>query len=79
MLKRSVVVRGLKTSISLEDEFFSALQEIARDTDQTVNDIVNAIDFDRQEKRANLSSCTRIYIINYFREKMMLANRDDNF
>jgi predicted DNA-binding ribbon-helix-helix protein len=52
--KRSVVIAGHKTSVSLEDEFWNSLKQIARSRGMTVAELIAAIDGNRQ--RANLSS-----------------------
>lgn len=66
MKKVSVLIDGRhSTSITLEEDFLSALKEIARLQKCTVNDIISEIDRQRQNK--NLSSATRIYILNFYR------------
>jgi predicted DNA-binding ribbon-helix-helix protein len=52
--KRSVLIAGRQSSISVEDDFWFALQEIAKDRDQTVNQLVTGIETKRNQ--ANLSS-----------------------
>ncbi len=44
VVKRSVVVDGHKTSVSLEDEFWKALKEIAAARSATLSDLVAMID-----------------------------------
>jgi predicted DNA-binding ribbon-helix-helix protein len=56
--KRSVVITGHKTSITLEDEFWKGLREIAHERDMTPSELIAAIDADRQS--ANLSSAIRL-------------------
>ena len=63
--KRSVVLTGHKTSVSLEDEFWTGLKEIASSRQMTVADLVAAIDRDR--KTGNLSSALRLYLLAYYR------------
>ena len=67
MKKISVSLSGHQTSISLEDEFITALNEIAQKLKKPVAKIIDEID----EKRAigtNLSSAVRIYILRYYRK-----------
>jgi len=52
--KRSIVIAGHKTSVSLEDEFWNSLKEIAVERNMTLAELVAAIDGNRQH--ANLSS-----------------------
>ena len=57
--KRSVVIAGRKTSISLEDEFWNGLKAIARDNQRTLSSVIGEID---QKRKGNLSSAIRIYV-----------------
>ena len=65
--KRSVVLDGHKTSVSLEEEFWTGLKEIASSRKITVTDLVAAIDRDR--KTGNLSSALRLYVLAHYRSK----------
>ena len=47
VIKRSVVVAGHKTSVSLEDAFWKGLKEIAHVRDLTLSELVGAIDAER--------------------------------
>ena len=64
-IKRSIILYGEKTSISLEDEFWYGLLEIAAYKKMAVPALVEQID--RRRKTINLSSAIRIYVFNYFR------------
>lgn len=57
--KRSVVIAGRKTSISLEDEFWNGLRAIARQQQRTLSAVVGEID---QNRRGNLSSAIRVFV-----------------
>ncbi len=59
--KRSVVVAGHATSLSLESEFWNALQEIARRRGISLNRLVATID---AEHRGNLSSTLRVFVLD---------------
>ena len=65
VIKRSIVVAGHKTSVSLEDAFWKALKEIAHERDMTSSDLVAAIDSGRQQ--GNLSSAIRLFVLDYYR------------
>ena len=65
VIKRSIVIDGHKTSISLEDAFWSDLKEIARARQATLSKLVADIDQARQQN--NLSSAIRLFILAYFR------------
>ena len=62
MIKRSVVINGHKTSVSLEDAFWSGLKKVALSQHLTVSDLVSKIDAERQE--GNLSSAIRLYVLD---------------
>jgi predicted DNA-binding ribbon-helix-helix protein len=63
--KRSIVIAGHKTSVSLEDAFWSGLKEIARGKQATLSNVVAEIDKTRQ--RGNLSSAIRLFVLDRVR------------
>ena len=63
--KRSLVIEGRKTSISLEDQFWNALRQIAAARGVTPATLVSSIDADR--KHDNLSSAIRLFVLDYYR------------
>jgi len=65
IIKRSVVIAGHKTSVSLEDAFWSGLKEIARAQQATLSKTVAEIDKARQ--RGNLSSAIRLFVLDWVR------------
>jgi predicted DNA-binding ribbon-helix-helix protein len=65
VLKRSVVIAGHKTSVSLEDAFWKALKEIAVRRNMTLSELIGSIDAGRAH--ANLSSAVRLFIIDFYR------------
>jgi predicted DNA-binding ribbon-helix-helix protein len=65
VVKRSVVIGGHKTSISLEDAFWGALKEIAQAKGSTVTQTVTQIDDTRQQ--GNLSSAIRLFVLGHVR------------
>lgn len=65
VVKRSIVIAGHKTSVSLEDAFWKGLKEIADDRDVTLSDLVSAIDTDRRQ--GNLSSAIRLFVLDHYR------------
>jgi predicted DNA-binding ribbon-helix-helix protein len=66
-VKRSIKIDGRPTSVSLEDDFWNALKEIAAAQNITLNELVLKIDNERTH--ANLSSAIRLYILSYYRER----------
>ena len=67
VLKRSIVIAGHKTSVSLEGEFWESLKEIARERGMTLGALVAAIDAKRQH--ANLSSAIRLFVLGIYRDQ----------
>ena len=65
ILKRSIVIDGHKTSISLEDAFWNDLKGIAHNQQATLSKLVGEIDGKRQQ--GNLSSAIRLYVLEHFR------------
>ncbi|MDB5485862.1 MAG: hypothetical protein JWR73_1874 [Tardiphaga sp.] len=72
ILKRSVVLRGNKTSVSLEDEFWLALKEIASSRRITTTELISEVDANRSP--GNLSSTLRIMVLSHFRQVPTAAN-----
>lgn len=68
VVKRSIVIAGHKTSVSLEDAFWAALKEIATGRDMTLSDLVASIDTDR--RHGNLSSAIRLFVLDHYRARM---------
>jgi predicted DNA-binding ribbon-helix-helix protein len=66
VIKRSIVVQHRKTSVSLENEFWNAFREIARERDMTLSDLVASVDAER--KNSNLSSAIRLFVLDVYRQ-----------
>ena len=75
VVKRSVVVAGHKTSVTLEDAFWNGLKEIAGGRNITVSELVGAIDSER--RHGNLSSAI-LFVLDFYRNKLadVQAGRD---
>jgi predicted DNA-binding ribbon-helix-helix protein len=67
MKKRSIVIATHKTSVSLEDEFWNCLRQIANQRHETLSNLIASIDADRQH--ANLSSAIRLYVLAFYRDQ----------
>ncbi len=67
VVKRSVMVGGHKTSVSLEDAFWDSLKEIAARHGVTLAAQLTSIDM--QRKTDNLSSAIRLFVLDYFRTR----------
>jgi predicted DNA-binding ribbon-helix-helix protein len=65
VVKRSIVIAGHKTSVSLEDAFWKGLKEIAMGRHLTLSEMVSAIDSGRAH--GNLSSALRLFVLDHYR------------
>jgi predicted DNA-binding ribbon-helix-helix protein len=68
VVKRSIVLAGHKTSVSLEDAFWKGLKEIAGRRLMTLSDLVGTIDSQRQQ--GNLSSALRLFVLEFYRSQI---------
>ena len=66
VVKRSIVVAGHKTSVSLEEAFWNGMKEISGLRDMTLSELVGEIDSNRQQ--GNLSSAIRLFVLDYFQD-----------
>ena len=60
--KRSVSIRGHRTSFSLEAEFFTELEAIAASRKLSLAALVAEID-EARDRESNLSSALRVYVL----------------
>lgn len=67
-VKRSLTLRGHRTSVSLEDEFWAAFRAIATEKARPINDLAAEIDADR-DPDTGLASEIRLYVLRYYRAK----------
>jgi predicted DNA-binding ribbon-helix-helix protein len=70
--KRSIVIGGHKTSVSLEEAFWSGIKEIAGARSITLSDLVSEID--RKRDQGNLSSAIRLQVLAHYRDQMPPSN-----
>jgi len=68
IVKRSIVIGGHKTSVSLEDAFWRGLKEIARAQRVTLSKMV--ADIDKSRSQSNLSSAIRLFVLERLRNPM---------
>ena len=68
-VKHSVTLRGHRTSISLEDEFWADLHQIAADKGMPINTLVAEIDVSR-ELEAGLASAIRLYVLRSLKARL---------
>jgi predicted DNA-binding ribbon-helix-helix protein len=70
--KRSLTIAGHRTSVSLEDEFWTALSDIAAANGKSVAALVGEIDKRRSETGApkrSLSAAIRLYVLKRLKER----------
>lgn len=65
LLKRSMRIAGHRTSLALEQEFWSALERIARSRDQSLPTLIATIDDGRSKETpdASLASAVRVFVL----------------
>jgi predicted DNA-binding ribbon-helix-helix protein len=68
VVKRSIVIAGHKTSVSLEEEFWKGLKEIASRRLMTVSALVGWVNDQRQQD--NLSSALRLFVLEFYRSQI---------
>jgi predicted DNA-binding ribbon-helix-helix protein len=66
--RRSVVICSHKTSISLEDIFWTSLREIARERATTVSELIGMLHAARG--LGNLSSTIRVFVLDHYRNNV---------
>jgi predicted DNA-binding ribbon-helix-helix protein len=65
----SVAIGGRRTSVALEDIFWTALKEIAHERGETLQHLITSIDAKR--KAANLSSILRVFVLEYYMDQLL--------
>jgi predicted DNA-binding ribbon-helix-helix protein len=72
VIKRSIVIDGHKTSVSLEDAFWRDLKDIAQAKSESLSGLVGKIDETRRQ--GNLSSAIRLFVLEH---AMRTSERDN--
>lgn len=67
-VKRSLTLRGHRTSVSLEDEFWKAFRAIAAEKGRPINDLAAEID-EARGTDAGLASAIRLYVLAYYQDR----------
>jgi predicted DNA-binding ribbon-helix-helix protein len=65
VVKRSIIVKNRKTSVSVEDDFWKSLKVIAKSHQQNLSHLIHEIDQNRQF--ANLSSAIRLFVLEFYK------------
>ncbi|WP_292290504.1 ribbon-helix-helix domain-containing protein [Marivita sp.] len=66
-VKRSLTLRGHRTSVSLEDAFWRAFREIAEDRNMPINALAAEID-EARDMDVGLASAIRVFILVHYRD-----------
>jgi predicted DNA-binding ribbon-helix-helix protein len=66
VVKRSIVIAGHKTSVGIEDQFWEAFKEIAKEREIALADLATSINVERQH--ANLSSAIRLFVLDHYQK-----------
>jgi predicted DNA-binding ribbon-helix-helix protein len=74
MKRRSIVIAGHKTSVSLEEAFWDGLKDAARVNQMHLYDLIAFIDTKR--KHANLSSAIRVFVLDFYQLNKLTPARD---
>lgn len=67
-VKRSLTLKGHRTSVSLEDEFWQAFRTIAKEKNLPINALAAEIDVER-DPDIGLASAIRVFILNWYQSK----------
>jgi predicted DNA-binding ribbon-helix-helix protein len=67
IVKRSILIAGRKTGVSVEDAFWKGLKEVAADRNMTRSGLVTTINSKR--KQNNLSSAIRLFVLDHYRRQ----------
>ena len=65
-VKRSLTLRGHRTSVSLEDAFWRALRDISAEKGLSINALAADIDAKR-DLDTGLATAIRLYVLNHYR------------
>ena len=68
-VKRSLTLRGHRTSVSLEEEFWRAFLHIAKVEGQTINGLAAKIDEGRGTE-TGLATAIRLYVLKFFQDRV---------
>mgnify|MGYP000607033710 CR=1 FL=1 len=63
LIKKSVTLKKHRTSLSLETEFWEALNKIAENEKSSIQSLISEIDIKR---KSSLASSTRVFILQYY-------------
>ncbi|NOD33945.1 MULTISPECIES: ribbon-helix-helix domain-containing protein [unclassified Ruegeria] len=68
-IKRSLTLKGHRTSVSLEDEFWRAFRDIAAEKSIPINVLAAEIDVER-DPETGLASAIRVFVLKWYQNKV---------
>ena len=68
VVKRSIMIAGHRTSVSMEEAFWQALKDIALSRKTTLCELVASVDSIREH--SNLSSAIRLFVLDHFQARI---------
>jgi predicted DNA-binding ribbon-helix-helix protein len=72
VLRRTIEISGRRTSVSLENAFWDALQDIAAARGKTRPGLIAQVS---KREHTNLSSALRLFVVGYYRQRTQLKQR----
>jgi predicted DNA-binding ribbon-helix-helix protein len=72
VVRRTVIVAGQKTSVTLEHAFWRGLKEVAAWRDMSLSDLIASIDTEPHD--GDLSSAIRLVVLNFYRHQLFAAD-----
>lgn len=73
-VKRSVLIAGHRTSVSLEEPFWDGLKVVADMRGLTIAQLIAQIDAERGDADTGLSGALRVAVLEYYRN--LVEDRD---
>jgi len=77
VFKRSTIINGHRTSVSLEDDFWGALRDIAQKRGETLSHLIASINANQES--ANLSSVIRVFVLRHYHYMDQFARQREMF
>lgn len=65
-VKHSLTLRGHRTSVSLEEDFWRAFREIAAERNQPINALAAELD-ETRDPEVGLASSIRVFVLRHYR------------
>lgn len=75
-VKRSLTLRGHRTSVSLEDEFWQAFRDIAEERNQPINALAAELD-EARGMELGLASMIRLFVLRHLQSRLHKATAQD--